>query len=107
MENNFMDVFEKIGKEIGSVVSAKNTAYGDSFSQSGLILKILYPNGISVDQYDSALYIVRTIDKLFRIATMKDAFGENPAMDICGYSILDVWRDMIKKGIDANTYFKS
>lgn len=105
MENT-MTIFENIGLEIGKLVASKNKMYGDSFSQSGMILKILYPNGISIDQYDNALYIVRTIDKLFRIATMKDAFGENPAMDICGYSILDVWRDMMKKGNDMSNYFK-
>lgn len=103
---NMLSTFEEIGKAVGKIVSEKNRAYGDSFSQSGMILKILYPNGISVEQYDNALYIIRTIDKLFRIATMKDAFGENPAMDICGYSILDVWRDMMKKGNDMSNYFK-
>jgi hypothetical protein len=99
-------IFSQIGEKIGEIVKNKNIAYGDSFSQSGMVLKILYPNGISVEQYDNALYIIRTIDKLFRIATMKDAFGENPAMDICGYSILDVWRDMMKKGNDMSNYFK-
>lgn len=84
MENNY----QIIGNEIGKLVDEKNEAYGDSFHKSGDILSILYPNGIKPEQYEDMLYVVRVIDKLFRIATAKDAFGENPAKDIAGYSIL-------------------
>lgn len=80
--------YEEIGREIGALVDEKNMAYGDSFHQSGIILEVLFPKGIPIEKYDDALYIVRVIDKLFRIATAKDAFGENPAKDIGGYSIL-------------------
>ena len=34
------------------------------------------------------LAITRVVDKLFRIANKKDAFGENPWQDIAGYGIL-------------------
>ena len=84
MENNY----QIIGNDIGKLVDEKNEAYGDSFHKSGEILKILYPLGIKEDQYEDMLYVVRVIDKMFRIATAKDAFGENPARDIAGYSIL-------------------
>jgi len=43
------------------------------------------------------LAMIRVIDKLFRIATKKDAFGESPWRDICGYSILGVANDEDKK----------
>ena len=36
------------------------------------------------------LAMTRIIDKLFRIATHKDAFGESPFKDIAGYGILGV-----------------
>ena len=39
------------------------------------------------------LAITRVIDKLFRIATKKDAFGESPWRDICGYAILGIAND--------------
>jgi hypothetical protein len=80
--------YELIGQEIGKLVDEKNKAYGDSFHKSGEILKIFYPNGINIEQYDDMLYLIRVIDKQFRIATSKKAFGENPAKDIAGYSIL-------------------
>lgn len=32
--------------------------------------------------------VVRVVDKLFRIANHKDAFGENPWADIAGYAVL-------------------
>ena len=66
----------------------KNIAYGNSVETSKEILKILYPKGISVEQMDDSLFVVRIIDKLMRIATKKDAFGESPWNDIFGYSLL-------------------
>jgi hypothetical protein len=81
-------IYETKGASIGKLVDEKNVAYGDSFHQSGRVLKVLYPHGIKPEQYDKALYIVRVIDKLFRLATDNDKFGESPARDIAGYSIL-------------------
>ena len=77
----------ELGKTIGELVAKKQEEYGDSFHQCGKILKILYPNGISPDQYIDALGIVRVIDKLFRVANGKKG-NENPWMDISGYGLL-------------------
>jgi hypothetical protein len=85
--------YEKIGTEIGKLVQEKNEAYGDSFGQSCKILEVLYPEGIKPGQYRDALAITRVIDKLFRLANKKDAFGESPWRDICGYAILGVAND--------------
>lgn len=74
--------------EIATLVAGKQAAYGDSFGKSGGIMRILYPEGVRPEQMNDALTIVRVIDKLFRIATDKDAFGENPWKDIMGYSLL-------------------
>ena len=85
--------FEKIATEIGKLVDEKDAAYGSSFLKSEKILKILYPKGIQPEQYKDMLAMTRIIDKLFRIATQKDAFGENPFKDIAGYGILGVAND--------------
>ena len=85
--------YEKIGHEIGKLVAEKNQAYGDSFGQACRILEVLYPAGIKPKQYKDALAITRVIDKLFRLANKKDAFGESPWRDICGYAILGVMND--------------
>lgn len=82
--------------KIARLVEEKQVAYGDSFGKSGQIMAILYPNGISVMQMDDALVIVRIIDKLFRIANQKDAFGESPYRDICGYGLLGAHRSEAK-----------
>jgi hypothetical protein len=82
-----------IGKELGELCEEKNAAYGDSFARSGRLLEELYPNGIQPSQYQDMLGIVRVIDKLFRIATKKDAFGESPWRDIAGYGILGAFND--------------
>ena len=89
--------FEKIATEIGQLVQEKNLAYGDSFGQACRILEVLYPKGIKPDQYRDALAITRVIDKLFRLANKKDAFGESPWRDICGYAILGVANDEHKE----------
>lgn len=83
-----MGKYEDIGNQIGKMVDEKQAAYGDSFGNAGNVLKILYPNGIQIDQYDDMLAAVRIIDKLFRIANDRSAFGENPYKDIAGYGIL-------------------
>jgi len=85
--------YEEIGTQIGKLVQEKNEAYGDSFGQACRILEVLYPSGIKPDQYRDALAITRVIDKLFRLANKKDAFGESPWRDICGYAILGVAND--------------
>lgn len=89
---NYEDTTEQkyklIGQTIGALVDEKNKAYGDSFNKCGEFLTILYPNGINVNQYTDMLGIVRVFDKLMRIATDKDALGENPWNDVAGYGIL-------------------
>lgn len=88
--------YEKTATEIGKLVAEKNKAYGDSFGQASKILEVLYPDGIPVDSYRDALALIRVIDKLFRLANKKDAFGESPWRDICGYAILGVANDELK-----------
>ena len=84
--------YEALGREIGALVSQKQVAYGDSFGKSGEVLRILYPNGVNPEQIDEALCVVRIIDKLFRIATNRDALGESPYLDIAGYALLGAAR---------------
>jgi len=89
--------YAKLGEEIGKTVNEKQKAYGDSFGKSGDILKILYPIGVKPEQYDDMLAIVRMLDKLFRIANDKDAFGESPYRDIAGYALLGICREEKEK----------
>lgn len=80
--------YERRAADLGALVDRKNAAYGDSFRKSGDIVRALYPQGIKPEQMDDALVMVRVIDKLFRIANKKDAFGEDPWQDIAGYALL-------------------
>jgi hypothetical protein len=80
--------YETIAQQIGQLVDEKNKAYGNSFNKCGDFLQLLYPNGITPEQYSDMLGIVRVFDKMMRIANSKDAFGENPWKDITGYGIL-------------------
>lgn len=85
--------FKEIANNIGSLIEEKNKMYGSSFEKSSDILKVLFPDGVKPEQYTDLLAITRILDKLFRIATNKDAFGENPWQDIAGYAILSVSKD--------------
>lgn len=85
--------YPNLGEEVGMIVQKKQEAYGDSFGKAGNVLRELYPNGIRPEQYDDMLAVVRVVDKLFRIATQKEAFGESPWRDIVGYSLLSVAKD--------------
>ena len=77
-----------IAEAIAATVAEKNSAYGDSFARSGEVMAVLYPSGIAPGQMADALAVVRVVDKLFRIATDKDALGESPWRDIAGYALL-------------------
>ena len=91
MSNN--NIFSQLGDAVGDLVHDKQRAYGDSFGRSGECLRQMFPEGIDINQYDDLLTIARILDKLFRLANKKDAFGESPWRDICGYAILGVAND--------------
>lgn len=80
--------YETVARDIGRLVDEKNKAYGSAFAKAGEILRVLYPNGLRPDQFDDALVITRILDKMFRIAISKHAFGESPWQDIAGYAVL-------------------
>lgn len=80
--------YEARGLRLGQLVERKQAAYGDSFGKSGAVMRILYPEGIGASQLDDALTVVRVLDKLFRVATDRDALGESPWGDIAGYALL-------------------
>ncbi len=88
-----MNKFEKIASDLSTILSMKNEAYGNAFDKTTQILMLLYPNGITVNQYKDVHVIVRMLDKLSRIARDNDPMGESPYMDIAGYSILALARD--------------
>lgn len=92
-----MKNYTKIATELGKLVEEKQKAYGDSFSKSEEIIKVLYPDGVKPENYRDLLTLVRMIDKMFRIATSKNAFGESPYRDIAGYALLGLADDMEKK----------
>lgn len=90
--NHVINPYEEVALEIAKLVSRKQIEYGNSFSFSYDIIKVLYPNGISLEQIKDLLVVIRIIDKLFRIANgnlgSEDAFS-----DIIGYGLLSVVRN--------------
>lgn len=82
------DTYQRLGSEIGKLVDEKHAAYGNSFGSASAFLRLLFPQGVLPDRYEDLLYIVRIYDKIVRLVTNRDAFGESPLQDICGYSLL-------------------
>lgn len=81
--------YELIGRELGALCDAKHAAYGMSVGKkSAAFLSLLYPDGIKPENYADVGVLVRMFDKMMRIATSKNAFGENPYKDLAGYAIL-------------------
>jgi len=80
--------YEKLGRNIGSLITEKQKSYGDSFHKSGEVMKQLFPNGIPQESYVDALALVRIVDKMFRLATDPNYGGENSWGDIAGYALL-------------------
>lgn len=88
-----LNVYDEIALSMSSLVTEKQKAYGDSFNKSQEILKVLFPDGVKVEQYSDMLTLIRIIDKLFRVSNQKEAFGESPYRDILGYALLAIERD--------------
>jgi hypothetical protein len=84
--------YAEIGQQIGALVETKQAAYGDAFGKAGAVFRLLYPEGIPLEKLDDALTVLRVVDKLFRIATDRDALGESPWRDIAGYALLSLKR---------------
>ncbi|MCP3065803.1 hypothetical protein LXT21_44255 [Myxococcus sp. K38C18041901] len=80
--------YAALGAAVGHLVAEKQRAYGDAFGKAGQVLALLYPDGIPRTKLDDALSVVRVVDKLFRVATDRDALGESPWRDIAGYALL-------------------
>jgi len=80
--------YKQYGEDVGSLVEEKQKAYGNAFEKAGEFLRILYPTGVSPEQYTDMLCLVRIFDKQMRIATNKNALNEEPYKDIAGYGLL-------------------
>ncbi len=94
-----MSRFVQIAQQVGELVEQKNAAYGNSFAKAGEFLRLLYPNGVQPEQMEDSLLLVRVFDKCMRIATAKDALGEDPWADICGYALLALSRSPKEKPV--------
>ncbi len=82
--------FEQNALEIGKLVTLKNQQYGDSFNNAYKVLEVMYPGGVSVEQYKDLLAVCRILDKLFRIANdnLDDSYE-----DIVGYGLLGMTKE--------------
>ena len=74
----------RITRDLGNLVYAKGQQYGDTISQTGKMMELLYPDGIRPHQYRDALCLVRIMDKIGRIAS---GHIEGSWDDIAGYAV--------------------
>jgi len=91
------EIIQQVAKQAADLSCEKNDSYGDSFKASADYFRLLYPHGIKPEQYEDALLLARDFDKSMRIATKKDAFGENPWKDKLGYALIKIAGDEERK----------
>ena len=85
-------IYEKVALEIAKLVSEKQKQYGNSFNKAGEYLRLLYPDGIQLDQYDDMLGLIRDFDKSMRIVHGNQG-NEDAWSDKLGYALLAVVRN--------------
>ena len=88
--------FLSIGEELGQMLASKNRKYGDSYARMAHVLPMFYPDGVPGDHLLDAVFILRIIDKLMRIASAQGDDEEDPVKDIAGYAMLRM-REMRNK----------
>jgi hypothetical protein len=93
VSEDFRKTFTALGAEIGALVEKKQFEYGDSFTKIPKILEIMYPAGISWDEYAQMALVVRILDKLNRVA-MGNQGDESAFKDIAGYALLALKRGL-------------
>jgi hypothetical protein len=90
--STFNNDIDKIIIEIGQLVKEKNLSYNSSFTKVSDILEILFPNGISFENYFLVSIIIRILDKICRQTSSEEARSfqqnENSWKDIIGYVLL-------------------
>lgn len=80
--------FQELASELAEMLTEKNRKYGDSYARMAHVLPIFYPDGVPGDHLLDAVFILRIVDKLMRIASAQKDDDEDPVMDIAGYAIL-------------------
>jgi arsenate reductase-like glutaredoxin family protein len=83
-----LEDFLGLGEEIGRMLANKNRKYGDSYARMAHVLPMFYPDGVPGDHLLDAVFILRIIDKLMRIASAQGDDEEDPVKDIAGYAVL-------------------
>lgn len=93
--------YPEIGRKVGELVEKKQRLYGDSYGKSGNVLQILYPEGISPEQYEDLLFVTRLLDKLIRFTsnTPTERLGqdESPVGDMLGYCLLEMKKELTRR----------
>ena len=78
--------FEDLSLSLGKLVGEKDEHYGEIMNSTSLFLQAVFPNGITVDQYDVVGLLVRIFDKQKR-ATHPGHDHAEDWRDIAGYGI--------------------
>ena len=91
-----MITYAELAAEVGALVEAKAASYGRSVATSADFLALLYPNGVSPEDYEDALVAARICEKLARRAHGHGAFGESEYVDVVGHALLGLMRDRVR-----------
>lgn len=98
-----MKTLKELTNELGDLLEDKDQKYGSSTTVSGTMLRLLYPQGVPVSQYQNVTLLVRIFDKMKRIAT--GASDENSWQDIAGYGVQG-WKQTVNQAEAEEVLFK-
>ena len=79
-------MFKETALDIADLLNDKHLQYGDTFKETAVVLRRLYPDGIKPQQYSDVLYVLRIYENLVRALNMENS--AEPWRDIAGFAIL-------------------
>lgn len=80
-----MEKFEELAMEVAEMLNEKTRQYGTTYEGAGDFLRAIYPNGLSHENYEDAILMIRIYDVLMRRA---NGGYENAWKYVAGYGIL-------------------
>ena len=87
-QTEYVGKWQTIADDMTSLLKAKRDSYGNNLACTPEIMKLMYPSGITHEQLDDFLILVRMVDKMFRIANGANfKLGEDAWKDLAGYAM--------------------
>ena len=89
-----MDIKKQI-EEAVIINEKKEAEYGNSYMKVANMLEILYPNGISIDNFNDFLSISKILEKIARLSSDGNVNNLDIYRDVAGYALIGIMKDKV------------